>query len=295
MIQLRHLRYFIVVAEELSFRRASERLHVDQTPLSRAMRDLEDRLGVEVLIRTPRRLQLTPAGDRLFGEARELLMQVERSIRVVRETDARVRAPLRIGISDDLSQPRLARCLSSWRNAVPEVPLEVTELRASEFARALRNEEVDAGFSFGLPEDTSITQDIAWKYSAVAVLPIGHELAGQPALSISELFTFPFLAYRTDRQPGLAHQLQALVRPDVEMPSLKGHACTFAGYLTRVAAGFGVGIADVGHAAMLSRADVVVLPLREPMHISTFVAHKSTRIGSSVALRRFIAHARTQE
>jgi len=68
MIELRHLRYFIAVAEELNFRRAAERIHIDQTPLSRTIRDLEERLGVTLFVRAPRRLQLTPAGVKLLDQ-----------------------------------------------------------------------------------------------------------------------------------------------------------------------------------------------------------------------------------
>lgn len=73
MIELRHLRYFIAVAEELNFRRAAERVHVDQTPLSRTVRDLEEQLGVTLLARAPRRLKLTPAGSKLLEHARMLI------------------------------------------------------------------------------------------------------------------------------------------------------------------------------------------------------------------------------
>lgn len=99
MIELRHLRYFVVVAEELNFRRAAERVHIDQTPLSRTIRDLEDQLGVQLFVRAPRQLHLTPAGLCLLKEVRKVFIRVERTYRVVRETDARFRAPLRIGVA----------------------------------------------------------------------------------------------------------------------------------------------------------------------------------------------------
>lgn len=100
MLELRHLRYFIAVAEELSFRRAAERVHIDQTPLSRTIRDLEEQLGVLLFVRMPRNLRLTPAGARLLKEARQLFVRLERTRRVVRATDARYRAPLRVGVAD---------------------------------------------------------------------------------------------------------------------------------------------------------------------------------------------------
>ena len=122
MIELRHLRYFIAVAEELNFRRAAERVHIDQTPLSCTIRALEDRLGVQLFVRAPRKLHLTPAGLRLLKEARKVFIRIERAHRAVRETDARFCAPLRIGVADGIAQPRLSECLVRWREMAPEIP-----------------------------------------------------------------------------------------------------------------------------------------------------------------------------
>lgn len=120
MIELRHLRHFIAVAEELNFRRAAERVHIDQTPLSRTIRDLEDQLGVQLFVRAPRKLHLTPAGLRLLKEAHKVFIRIERAYRAVRDTDARFRAPLRIGVADGIAQPKLSECIVRWREVAPE-------------------------------------------------------------------------------------------------------------------------------------------------------------------------------
>lgn len=111
LIELRHLRYFIAVAEELNFRSAADRIHIDQTPLARTVRDLEDRLGLPLLIRGPRKLTLTPAGLRLLKEARKVFVRMERLQRAVRATDARLQTPLRIGVADGIAQPN---SLNAW-------------------------------------------------------------------------------------------------------------------------------------------------------------------------------------
>lgn len=158
MIELRHLRYFVAVAEELSFVSAAARVHIDQAPLSRAVRDLEDELSVQLLVRAPRRLQLTPAGVRLLEDARKLFIRFERTKRAVRQTHSLYRAPLCIGVADGIAQPKLSECFNRWRDVAPEVPLELVEMRARELTVALRNEEVDIGFSFGVPDDEAIAQ-----------------------------------------------------------------------------------------------------------------------------------------
>lgn len=293
MIELRHLRYFVAVAEELSFRRASERVHIDQTPLSRTIRDLEDQLGVQLFVRAPRNLRLTPAGVRLLSEVRKLFIRVERTYRVVRETDARFREPLRIGVADGIAQPKLTECLVRWREVAPEVPMELTEMRASELADALQREELDAGFSFGLQDVDTISQQPAWSYPAMALLPFGHELAMQPMLPITEVLAFPLMSCHAGRMPGLLQQVRAIVQRHTTTPTFAGEARSLSGYFTRIAAGMGVGLVDAGHVATLCHSDIVAVPLSEDERITTFVLHKRQRFGLPDALQRFVAHAKT--
>ncbi len=293
MIELRHLRYFVVVAEELNFRRASERIHIDQTPLSRTIRDLEEQLGVQLFARAPRKLQLTPAGYRLLTEARKVFIRIERAYRAVRETDARFRAPLRIGVADGIAQPKLSQCLARWHQMSPAVPLELTEMRSSELADALMREELDVGFSFGLPESDGIEEQAAWSYPLVALLPVGHELTSHTSLPIADLLAFPLLSCHANRLPGLHQQMGGIVRRHSPTPTLASEAGTLAGYVTRIAAGMGVGLGDAGHAATMARSDVVVVPLNETENITTFVLHKHQRFEIRDALQRFVAHAKT--
>lgn len=293
MIELRHLRYFVAVAEELNFRRAAERVHIDQTPLSRTIRDLEDQLGVQLFLRAPRNLRLTPAGLQLLKDARKVFIRMERARRAVRETDARFRAPLRIGVADGIAQPRLSQCLVNWRKVAPEIPLELTEMRALELAEALQRGELDAGLSFGVPDDDAIAYQSAWSYPAVALLPLGHELALRPELNLAELLAFPLLSCHADRLPGLLEQIRTIVQRYTTTPTFAGEANTLSGYVIRIAAGMGVGLVDAGHIATLRRSDVVAVPLLEDERITTFVLHKHQRFGLPDALQRFVAHAKT--
>lgn len=293
MIELRHLRYFIVVAEELSFTRAAERVHIDQTPLSRAVRDLEDELGVKLFVRAPRRLALTPAGARLLEEARKLFIRFERVKRAVRRTSALYQPPLRIGVADGLAQPKLSECLARWQAMAPAVPLELSEMRAHELAAALCQEEVDVGFSFGVPEDERISQDAAWSYPLIALLPLGHELAQEERLSLSELVRFPMIACHASYKPGVRRQIDGLLRQCGCTPLIAGEAGTFTGYVTRIAAGLGVGLADSGHVEAMRRSDIVALPLVDDLRLHTYVLHKHQRFGLPEVVERFLTHAKS--
>ncbi len=293
MIELRHLRQFIAVAEELSFSRAAERIHIDQTPLSRTIRDLEDKLGVLLFVRMPRKLRLTPAGARLLKEAHKLFIRLERTRRVVRATDARYRAPLRIGVADGIAQPKLSECFAGWQALAPQTPLELSEMTASEMTSALRREEIDAGISFGLPGDESIAQEPAWSYPLMALLPLGHELASHQTVALTDLLSFPLISCKADHLPGLVQQMQAIMQRYGSQPTVVGEPCSLTGCVTRIAAGMGVGLGDAGHVATLRRTDVVALPIREDERIVTCVLHKHQRFGLTDELQRFLTHAKT--
>lgn len=290
MIELRHLRYFIAVAEELNFRRAAERVHVDQTPLSRTVRDLEGQLGVLLLSRTPRSLRLTPAGARLLSEARKILLRVERTKRVVCETDLRYRAPLRIGVADGIAQPKLAECLARWHELAPETPLELSEMRATELPALLRREEVDVGFTFGIEDDDAIEQEQAWSYPLGALVPHGHELASPDALFLEQVAAFPLIAYD---ESGMRRQTDSIVRKYSVALTIADVASSLAGVVNRVGAGLGVGLVDSGHLETFHRTDVVAVPLTEDELIITYVLHKHQRSGLPGMLERFLAHVRT--
>lgn len=293
MIELRHLRYFIVVAEELNFRRAADRVHIDQTPLSRTIKDLEERWGVTLFVRTPRTLQLTPAGIKLLDHARKILVRLERTKRAVRATDARYREPLRIGADESTVQTRLAACLTQWKKLAPDIPLEILEMPASEMLAALRSETMDIGFSFGAPQDDAIAQQPVWSTPLVAILSPEHELASHQVVSLSDLLSFPAITCTEVHHVGLYMQMKEILRQRNLSPTIVGEARSLAGYLTRVAAGQGVGIADADHMRSLQRSDIVVVPLAEQIHVTTHVLYKHRPDGLPETLQRFLTHATT--
>ena len=294
MIELRHLRYFVAVAEELSFRRAAGRVHVDQSPLSRTIRDLESDVGVLLFARTPRTLRLTPAGEVLLQEALKLFVGLEGAKRRARETDARYRAPLRLGIANGLAQPRLLECLARWRQVAPHTPLEITDMRAADLAHALRVEELDVGISFGVPHEEAIVQEPAWSYAVAALLHVEHELASRATLAVSEVCAYPMIAYHPKHKPGLRRQLDEIVLRHAATPTLAGQASSLTGLMNQVGAGNGVGLIDVGHLDVLCRTNLITVPLRDDTaSITTYLLHKRQRSQLPMALEHFFTHAKS--
>src|SRR6185436_16768551 len=133
----RRLRYFVAVAERLHFGRAAEALHISQPPLSRAIRALEDELGVTLFARTRRRVELTPAGARLLEEARRLTAQLERTMQELRAMAAGEAARLRIGFVSLADYGVLPELLRSYKSAHPGVHLALREMLSPEQAAAL--------------------------------------------------------------------------------------------------------------------------------------------------------------
>lgn len=294
MIELRHLRYFIAVAEELNFRRAAERIPIDQSPLSRAVRELEDEIGALLFARTPRTLRLTPAGAAFLEDVRDLFVDLERAKRRVRATDERHRSPLRVGISDGLSQVKLSKCLARWRQLVPQTPLALTDLPATDLADALRREELDLGFSFGVPHESALVQEPAWSYPLVAVLPVGHELASRSRLTMSDVVAFPMIACNPKHNPGKRRQVDEIVQRYTTSPRYAGEASSIAGFINMIGAGIGIGLVDAGHMETLRRPDVVSVKLLDPCaSLVTCVLYKRQRSPLSGELQTFLTRAKS--
>ncbi len=146
-MELRHLRCFIAVAEELHFARAAARLHIEQSPLSRIIKELEYRLGVQLFERTTRRTRLTWAGKVLLEEARRVLAVVDQAKASVKSAAAGYRGRIRVALSDGIPQSRLAALLAQCREEEPEVEICLSEVTFSEQIRGLNDDLFDIGLA----------------------------------------------------------------------------------------------------------------------------------------------------
>ena len=143
---LRHLRYFVVVAEELHFGRAAERLHIAQPPLSQRMKALEHALGVELLVRTTRRVELTPAGALLLDEARAVVERVEQLESALAGVRAGTVGTVRVGVSSDLTPAMLAELVRRLAARHPAITVLPVEQEQQDHPRALTDRRIDLGF-----------------------------------------------------------------------------------------------------------------------------------------------------
>jgi DNA-binding transcriptional LysR family regulator len=260
-VELRHLRYFVAVAEELSFTRAARRLHMSQPPLSTQMRDLERELGVPLFTRTGRTVALTPAGEALLGEARRLLVQVEQALRTTQRIGEGEVGRLTIGFVPAASTATLPDALRALRERHPAVELYLREMAPDELVAALHAGGVDVALLYLPFSDPEIEVRVVASEPLIAVLPADHPLAGRERLSAADLREEDFVLPAQHRMPGLHAQVLATCREAGFAPRpVQKDVWLMQTILGLVAAGIGVALvpASVEH---LHRTGVAFRPL----------------------------------
>ncbi len=200
-MELRHLRSFIAVADELNFRRAADRLHLAQPALSAQIKALEDRLNVKLFERTTRSVKLTHAGRVLREEARIVIDVADRAAHRTRKAEQGLVGTLRLGVIAPAMNPRLATILRDFRKRFAGVQLSIFDLTSPEQIDRLRDGELDAGLlrpPTGFPELESMHVELA---EQVLALPADHRLAKQKRLKWSDFDGEPLVLV----QPSMQH------------------------------------------------------------------------------------------
>jgi DNA-binding transcriptional LysR family regulator len=186
-MELRHLRYFVAVAEELHFSRAAERLHIAQPAISEQVRKLEDELGARLFNRTKRTVSLTEAGAALLVEARRVLQQVETACLATREARDRVANRLRIGYTPASLPVSVPRALHQLGASMKSLETILEAGFDMELIAAVRNDRLDAAI-ISLPAPTAGLRTTPLGYErAVAALPVAHRHAVQPAIRLAQV------------------------------------------------------------------------------------------------------------
>ena len=196
-MELRQLTYFVTVAEELHFGRAAERLHIVQSAVSMQIQRLERELGAELFDRTPRRVRLTAAGERLLPEAREVLAATDRARAAVAPPPG-----LRIGTSTGLGA-HLDRVLAAFARRAPDVPVELFSLPVAERLARVAGGRLDAAFVRAVEPLPGVRVLPLWPDPLVAALPATHPLAGREEIGIEELAELPLALTERRNNPAL--------------------------------------------------------------------------------------------
>jgi DNA-binding transcriptional LysR family regulator len=259
-MELRHLRYFVALAEELHFGRAAERIGIEQSPLSRAIRQLESDLGVRLFTRTSRATRITPAGETFLVEARRILKTVSAARRATLAVATGVRGKLRIGVSESIAQPRLARLLVRCRVEQPDVEFMVLDRSERRQAIELRHGSLDVGLAPAAIFTDGLRSEPLWSSVLAVLLPPNHPLMIVRQVPIAALFREPKVLCH----PELRHLLEGKISPASARGSLSFVSVpSLPTLLEMVGAGIAVGVALSAQLDVLRRLDVLVRPLAE--------------------------------
>ena len=244
-MELRHLRYFIAVAEELNFTRAAERLHLGQPPLSQAIQALEADVGAQLFERTRRWVRMTEAGRLFLADARNILTLSEQAADTARRAQRGELGELRIGFTFSTPlTPLFATVINRYRQQFPAVSLRLHEMATLPQLAALDARTLDLGFV--RPPDALLPAAV--RLSALrqdrlmAVLPAASSLARRKSIDIAELKDLPFVMYPAGAGTGIYPQIFRLCREAGFVPRIgqvAGEASTIIGL---VAAGCGVSV-----------------------------------------------------
>jgi DNA-binding transcriptional LysR family regulator len=261
-VELRHLRYFVAVAEELHFRRAAERLHISQPPLSQQIRQLEDAVGVQLLARNRRGVQLTPAGQSFLEEAREILASVDDAAETARRVSRGEVGQLSVGFVGSAMYGVLPEILRSFREGHPDVELRLRELPSAPQLEGLRSGRIDVGFVRPPVQDPDLMSETVLREPVVAALPEWHRLSARRRLRLADLRHESFVLMGHREAPGLHDALVGAMWAAGSAPGVIQEVAEMQTVVGLVAAGLGVSLVPASVQA-LKRRGVVYRPVIE--------------------------------
>jgi DNA-binding transcriptional LysR family regulator len=259
-MELRHLRYFVTVAEELSFRRAAEKLHIAQPPLSAQIKALEQELQVRLFERTTRSVRLTPSGAVFLEEARAVLAATAHAERRAKDAEHGLAGTLRVGIIAPIANSWLAEILRRFRQQFPGVQLSLFELTSTEQLRRLRAGELDVGLlrpPVGFPE---LDYKVVGKSRQMLAVPAGHRLARKPSLSWADFHNEELVLISPSAQHGFYDAFFEECTKAGARPRPVQYANDVQTKLWLISAGFGIA-PTIAATAEIKRPGLVFRPL----------------------------------
>ncbi|NBA94014.1 LysR family transcriptional regulator [Pseudomonas sp. R5(2019)] len=257
-MELRHLRYFIAVAEELHFGRAAQQLGISQPPLSQQIQALEQEVGARLFERTNRRVALSEAGRLFLEEARQVLAQVDKAADVARRAQLGELGELKIGFTASAPfNSSIPQAIYHFRQQFPAVHLNLQEMSSREIAEALVNKTIEVGLMRPLPLPEGLVVSELAREPLMAVLSAQHPLAqGAGGLQLAALADEPFVFFPRTFGSGLHAQLLSLARQAGFTPHFAQEALEVMTIIALVAAGLGVSVLPSSYQRM--RIDGVV-------------------------------------
>ena len=289
-MELRQLRYFVAVAEELSFSRAAKRIHISQPPLSRQVSGLERELGVRLLERNHHSVSLTAAGAVFLHHARDVLSGVENAASTARRAAQGEIGSLALGFGGSAAYAFMPAILRQFRDRYPAVKVSLDQLALIDQIDALRSGRIDIGLVLLPYEDRTIRFEPMMRDRLVVAVASDHRLAQLSGVRLKELKSFDFVGFsRSGRFGYHAHTLD-LCRRAGFLPRLVKETAPMVSVIGLVASGLGIAIVP-SMAQRLHISDVRYIPIKDRhAHMDfAFAWHKDN---ASPVVPAFMAVAR---
>lgn len=259
-MDLRQLRYFVAVAEELHFGRAAERVGIAQPPLTQQIQKLEGSLGCTLLVRG-RKTVLTAAGEVLLEQARRILQQAEDAAEATRRTARGELGQLSVGAPPSIMLSTLPATIRKYRRMYPGVRFVLRELSTSAIEEALRRGEIDLGFLREVAPAAPLVSEVVFEEAMVAALPAGHRLAGAKEVKLSALRGEPFVFFPRRLGPAFYDKLISFCADAGFVPDVVQEATQWQSVISLVEAGMGISLAP-GCVQRFRWSGVVYRPLK---------------------------------
>ncbi|WP_420596307.1 LysR family transcriptional regulator [Deinococcus sp.] len=239
-MELRHLRHFVALAEEEHFGRAAERVFVVQQALSNSIKNLEEEVGVPLVLRTTRKVQLTPAGREFLAAARSTLQEADKVIERARRAARGEVGRLTLGFVSGLVFGGLPDVVRTFREQYPNVSVDLRELTAQEQEAGLRSGQLDIGLMLLPVRDPAFAYEALWRQELVAALPGSHPLARKERLDIQDLADEPFVFFPRQIRAAYFDQVMRWCAAAGFAPRIVQEAIEVPTLLSLVAANLGV-------------------------------------------------------
>lgn len=276
-MDFRHLRSFLAVAEELHFGRAAEKLHVDQSPLSRTIKELEEELGAQLFTRTTRSTRLTTAGQRLLEHVPRIFAAVDQARDSVRSAANGFLGQLRIALSDGTTPSRLPALLARCREEDPEIEVRLFEVPLAQQIKGLNDDLYDAGFSMANDVGDGLSAEVAWEDQVMVAVPARHPVLAHKSIPLAEVLRYPLVLCDPAICEGHARQVDRILRQQEQEPLVAQRVASFDVLMTLVSAGLALGVVGAAHISASRESGVVARPLagNHPM-LKTYLLRRNT-------------------
>ena len=286
MVEIRHLRYFIAVAQESNFSRAAEKLHISQPPLSQQIQKLEEDLGIILIERGTRPVMLTEAGKFFYQQALGLVDQFDQFIDKTQKMARGEEGALTVAFVSSSTYELMPGILRNFRKLYPGINLNLIEKNTPQQLESLRNKQINVGIGRPFPEDPEIESHWILDESVVVAIPSEHAWTNKTSVSLTELKDEDMINFYWSHEPSFGNFVMTTCRKSGFEPHVVQRTGELQTALGLVAAGIGVALLpeSVEHT---SREGVKYIPLKSPSPTISMVA-AYRKDDSSPILKRFL-------